>query len=112
MILTDLTPITPAHLIIGRSTLQRPVTDNVIDIQDNRLTLWGLQQKLYQQFWNSWKEDYIVNLQIRNKWYSKRNNLQMLIRDENTPPSKWPIGHWTYSKNFSINRWTCQNSLS
>lgn len=92
----DLNPITPAHLVIGRSTLQCPLTEDVHEIVDNRLTIWGLQQKLYQQFWTQWKEDYIAGLQKRNKWYVAQRNLKpgdmVLIQDENTPPSRWPLG--------------------
>lgn len=93
---TDYDPITPAHLAIGRSTVQRPFVEDVRDIADNRLTVWGLQQKLYQQFWRSWREDYITGLQGRNKWYKIHQNLKVndmvLLQDENTPPAKWPIG--------------------
>lgn len=93
---SDLNPITPAHLVIGRSTLQQPLTDNVIDMPDNRLTVWGFQQKMFQQFWKSWKDDYIISLQKRNKWYNREQNLKpgdmVLIQHENTPPSKWPLG--------------------
>lgn len=92
----DINPITPAHLVIGRSTLQRPLAENVQHMEDNRLTLWGLQQRLYQQFWHSWKHDYIAAMQVRNKWYKIHHNLKeldmVLIQDENSPPSKWSIG--------------------
>lgn len=93
---SDLTPITPAHLVIGRSTLQRPITEDVQDRPDNRLTLWGLQQKLQQQFWTQWKEQYLIELQQRNKWYNVRQNLKandmVLIMNENTMPTAWPLG--------------------
>lgn len=96
---SDLNPITPAHLVIGRSTLQRPYSEDVVQFPDNRLTLWGLQQKLYQQYWSSWKHDYIAAQQQRNKWYKIHVNLKpndmVLIQDENTPPSKWPYGKIT-----------------
>lgn len=92
----DYNPITPAHLAIGRSTIQRPFTDDVREVADNRLTVWGLQQKLYQQFWKSWRDDYITSLQLRNKWYKVQENLKVgdmvIVQDENTPPAKWPLG--------------------
>lgn len=93
---SDLNPITPAHLAIGRSILERPLTEDVSCREDNRLTLWGLQQKLQQQFWSQWKDRYIIELQTRNKWYNIRKNIKpndmVLIMDENTPPSVWPLG--------------------
>lgn len=92
----DLTPITPAHLVIGRSTLQRPLAENVIDRADNRLTIWGLQQKMQHCFWKRWKEEYLSNLQRRGKWYKPKENLKIgdmvIIMAENVPPTAWPMG--------------------
>lgn len=92
----DWSPITPAHLAIGRSTAQRPFVEQIEDIAENRLTTWGLQQKLSQCFWRSWRQDYIAGLQKRNKWYEIRTNLKVndmvLLQDENSPPSRWPLG--------------------
>lgn len=51
---------------------------------------------MYQQFWESWKNDYITSLQIRNKWYKVNENLKIgdmvIVQDENTPTAKWPLG--------------------
>lgn len=92
----DLSPITPAHLVIGRSTLQRPFTEDVVDRADNRLTLWGLQQKMQQSFWQRWKEEYLNLMQKRVKWYKPKENLKpgdmVIILAENAPPSAWPLG--------------------
>lgn len=93
---SDINPITPAHLVIGRSTLQQPLVEDVLDRDDNRLTLWGLQQKSLQQFWATWKEDYLTSLQTRNKWFNIEANLapgdMVVLKKENTPPSAWPLG--------------------
>lgn len=35
----DYNPITPAHLAIGRSTMQRPFVEDVREVADNRLTV-------------------------------------------------------------------------
>lgn len=92
----DLSPITPAHLVIGRSTLQRPLTENVSERADNRLTIWGLQQKMQHSFWKRWKEEYLNNLQRRGKWYKPKENLKIgdmvIIMAENGPPTSWPLG--------------------
>lgn len=93
---SDWNPITPAHLVIGRSTAQRPFVEDVDRLADNRLTTWGLQQKLSHQFWKSWRHDYIASLQKRNKWYLVERNLKVgdlvLLQDENSPPARWPLG--------------------
>lgn len=92
----DLTPITAAHLVIGRSTLQRPLSEDVSDRDDNRLTMWGLQQKMQQAFWQRWKSEYLINLQRRGKWYKPKENLKIgdmvIIMAENVPPTAWPLG--------------------
>lgn len=92
----DLNPITPAHLVIGRSTIQLPMVEDVLIANDDRLTIWGLQQKMLQQFWTVWKEDYLSALQTRNKWYKVEENLapgdMVVITNENSPPSAWPLG--------------------
>lgn len=92
----DWNPITPAHLAIGRSTAQRPFVEDIDHLADNRLTTWGLQQKLHNQFQKSWRHDYIASLQKRNKWYRVEENLKegdlVLLQDENSPPARWPLG--------------------
>lgn len=93
---TDLNPITPAHLAIGRSTFQLPLIEDVSQVVEDRLTIWGLRQKMLQQFWSSWKEDYLTSLQTRNKWFDIEANLSpgdiVVLAKENTPPSAWPLG--------------------
>lgn len=92
----DLNPITPAHLVIGRSTLQRMYTEDLSAVTDNRLTLWGLQQKIYHDFWSRWKDEYLQELLAYTKWTKPLKNIEVgdmvLIMAENTPPSVWPLG--------------------
>lgn len=96
---TDLLPVTPAHLIIGKPILPQPLTGDLADLPENRLTMWGSQQKLEQHFWKRWHEEYLVGLQERNKWYRPKNNLKIgdmvILRDENLPPVSWAIGRVT-----------------
>lgn len=93
---SDLAPITPAHLVIGRSTFQQPFVEDVSTANEDRLTIWGLQQNILDQFQDTWKEDYLSSLQMRNKWYDIRTNLapgdMVVITKENTPASAWSLG--------------------
>lgn len=61
----------------------------IADAIDNRLTIWGLRQKILQQFLATW-------LQMRNKWYNIEANRapgdMVIVTRENTPPSAWPLG--------------------
>lgn len=60
---SDLSPLTPGHFLIGRPLLQPLLTEDVSSVPDNRLTAWAQQQKLIGAFWQRWKEEYLVSLQ-------------------------------------------------
>lgn len=95
---TDLEPLTPGHLLIGRALFQHPLVEDLTACHENRLTLWGEQQKLLQNYWRRWREDYVLSLQKRNKWYRQQVNLKpgdmVIIMDDRKfrPPTSWPVG--------------------
>lgn len=92
----DLNPLTPAHFIMGKAVHHPPMTDNLQGIPDGRLTAWGLQQKLVQEFWAQWSDEYLASLQQRRKWIHRSENLKLndmvLIKNENLPPASWALG--------------------
>lgn len=94
--LSDPQPLTPGHFLIGRPLLQPPLSQDTTDVPYNRLTAWGHQQQLINSFWSRWKDEYLLSMQRRMKWYSPSNNLEVgdivLILDENTPPTAWLLG--------------------
>lgn len=67
-----------------------------MDEPDNKLTCFGQRQKLLQQFWRRWREEYLSDKQQRAKWYKIEENLQIgdvvIIRNENLPPAVWALG--------------------
>jgi len=90
----DLTPITPAHFLIGR--IFTSVADpTLIRLSDSRLSKWQLVQKL-QHFWQRWSKEYLSELQCRTKWKVKSPQVNqgalVLIKDDYTPPMKWRLG--------------------
>lgn len=93
----DLTPITPAHFIIGRSfsTLPDP---NFNDVPVNRLSRFQHIQSLQQHIWKRWSKDYLTELQHRQKWFTNQPNIQLgtlvTIKDI-TPPLQWKMGRVT-----------------
>lgn len=93
---SDLQPLTPGHFIAGRPLLQRPLADDVEHLPENRLTNWGRCQKLMQTFWRRWKEEHLVTMQARTKWHEVCQNVKLndvvIILEENTAPSRWPLG--------------------
>ncbi|XP_015119021.1 uncharacterized protein LOC107042476 [Diachasma alloeum] len=91
----DLQVLTPAHFLIGESLLQ-PVSRNLLEMPENRLSRWQLCQKLRQQVWAHWQKEYLQELQKRVKWTDSSepielNTLVLLIED-NVSPLHWPLG--------------------
>lgn len=91
----DLTPLTPAHFLIGRAMHDIP-EQSFIGTPDNRLDNFKQLSKLYQIFWERWSREYILELQRKTKWKSTSGCLHpgqlVLIRDSNLPPLKWKLG--------------------
>lgn len=90
----ELSVLTPAHFLnLVPTTIPE---ENLEDTKANWLSRWQLVQRLHQQFWTKWKNEYLMELQKRNKWTTKRPNLEVgelvLIKDENLPASQWPMG--------------------
>lgn len=91
----DPDPLKPAHFLILRPMTCIP-DENLIDVNVNRLSRWQYMQQLVQQFWSRWSKEYITQLQERQKWAERKQNLSendvVLIKEENLPPSQWLIG--------------------
>ncbi|XP_066152747.1 uncharacterized protein [Euwallacea fornicatus] len=73
----DLTPLSPAHFLIGRSLTELPDPD-LLHFPAYRLS------------------EYISELQQRVKWKRRQQDVQegalVLVKDDNLPPSKWRLG--------------------
>lgn len=91
----DLSVLTPGHFLVGEAlhTIPEP---NFIDCAENRLNRWQLVQRMYQHFWDRWSKEYLNIIQQRNKWSTTQPNISIgdlvLLRDERTSPSTWPLG--------------------
>jgi hypothetical protein len=91
----DLTPITPAELIIGRRMCQLP------DPNPQKSTtpinhLWKKRQHTLNAFWKRWNHDYLLEQNVRKKWPapSEENLLNkiVLIRDDTLSRNVWKMG--------------------
>ncbi|XP_050679550.1 uncharacterized protein LOC126975614 isoform X3 [Leptidea sinapis] len=93
---SDLTPLTPAHFLIGRSLLTLPHP------QVTRASVSSLQrfqriEYLKQHFWNRFSNEYVLWLQEKSKWHrSTRGELKegalVVIKDKTSPPLMWLMG--------------------
>lgn len=92
---TDMTAITPGHFIVGGQML-RPLGPKVANVPMNRLSSWETMHRIEQDFWNRWSNDYLTELQQRNKWFRTSDNLKLgdlvYVRNENVPPCEWARG--------------------
>lgn len=92
---TDYEPLTPGHFLIGAPLNSLPDAD-LTEFKANRLSRWQLTQQITQHFWNRWSSEYLNTLQQRNKWMTKRKNLEVgdlvVIKDDNLLPTKWKLG--------------------
>lgn len=91
----DLTPLTPAHFLIGDSLAAVP-QDNVMDLPQNRVSRYEYLQQVLQHFWKRWSREYLTQQQQRYKWKCKgetgiKIGDLVVLTEENTPPLKWPM---------------------
>ena len=89
----DISTLTPAHFLIGKSltTLSEPSVEHTSLSPSAR---WQLIQKM-QQFWSQWSAHYLQRQQSISKWHHPSNDIKVgslvLITDERFLPSKWPL---------------------
>ncbi|CAB4006026.1 Tyrosine- phosphatase Lar [Paramuricea clavata] len=94
----DDTPITPAHLAIGRSLVNLPDAMEEIELTDSERTIrrYLYQQKLVNHFWKRWRNEYLHKLSVRHKWTNEEASIKIgdvvLISDDNVSRGRWPMG--------------------
>ena len=93
--------ITPAHLMIGQRL--RPLPSDIASYEDPnskfKLTVkqrLEARKSLANQFWNMWKQEYMLQLRELTKNYLKKRDLQsgdfVLLTAERVTKLHWPIG--------------------
>lgn len=67
-----------------------------MDRPENRLTAWLKIQRMQQEFWARWVNEYIQEQQKRNKWSGVHRSFRIgdlvFIKNELTPPCQWLMG--------------------
>lgn len=91
----DLEVLTPGHFLIGAPFTS--IAEPDVSLRNiNRLDRWQRVCHLKQLFWKKWSTEYLTLLQQRHKWQNSKPNVAVgnlvLLRDENLPPLKWPLG--------------------
>ena len=91
---SDLSPLTPNHLLLLRGG---PLPDTVSEKHDSYAgRRWRQVQYLADIFWKRFLSEYLPLLQARSKWNKARRNLSVgdlvLVLDLSTPRCHWPLG--------------------
>ncbi|XP_029169824.1 uncharacterized protein LOC114939631 [Nylanderia fulva] len=90
----DITALSPGHFLVGSALTAIP-EPSLIDEPVNRLTRWQTLQRMRDHFWDRWAKEYIHSLAHLPKWWKRETDFNIgrlcLIRNENTPPTKWPL---------------------
>ena len=85
-------PLMPNHLLTSKVILPPPGEFQRADLYSKKR--WRRVQYL-AEFWTRWRKDYLQSLQPRQKWMSKRRNLQVddivVFMDDNSPRNSWRI---------------------
>ena len=92
----DLQPLTPNHILIGRSSQNNQFV-NVSEKDVNCRVRWRAVQAMSTMFWNRWIKEYLPLLTVRRKWTKNIRNFKVgdliLVADnQNVERSKWPLG--------------------
>lgn len=91
----DLSTLTPGHFLTGQA-IMTPYEGYLDDGPISRLSAWQKIQKLQQEFWIRYAQEYITEQQSRNKWAKSYRSLRVgdmvFIKNEVTPPSQWLMG--------------------
>ena len=87
------TPLTPAHFLIGRSMMAYP--DPAVTLKITLTRRWMLCQALVQSWWRRWQVEYLQTLQARQKWRKPQPNLKegdmVLLTDSNQFQEQWTL---------------------
>lgn len=93
---TTLNALTPGHFLVGEALINLPDEDDLKNVPENRLNRWSLLQKITQQFWDRWHNEYVSTLINRPKWLHQEKNMKIgdvvIIKEENVPPLHWKLG--------------------
>lgn len=95
----DLSVLTPGHFLTLQPLSILPDND-LSHLKLSHLNRWQMLQRLHQDFWSRWHREYLHTLQQRGKWLecpsrSAKIGTMVLIKENNSPPSKWHLGRIT-----------------
>lgn len=91
------TPVlTPNHLLTSKSTAIPSPPGNFDNTEVYGRKMWRKVQQFAEEFWETWKGDYLTQITKRQRWERPQRNLQngdiVLLIDDNAPRNLWAHG--------------------
>ncbi|CAK1602523.1 unnamed protein product [Parnassius mnemosyne] len=91
----DPSPLTPGHFLVGEPLIIIPER-NYEQCNMSTLRRWQMTQKMLQDFWRRWSNEYLVHCLQRYKWtkITPEPNIGdiVLVKEDNLPPARWLLG--------------------
>lgn len=91
----ELAPITPAELCLGRRLEPLPDGLTLAQATTDPQKRWRRRRNLLNGYWRRWRQDYLLDLQPRQKWLKANPNLLVdqivVIRDDNVSRGEWRL---------------------
>ena len=95
----DPQPLTPSMLITMKNSTdknQEAPTYVQSDVSSYGIKRWKKVQYLADQFWSKWRNFYLQELQVRQKWTTRKECLKpgdvVILKDKNATRAHWPLG--------------------
>ncbi|KMQ85255.1 hypothetical protein RF55_16299 [Lasius niger] len=94
----DMSALTPGHFLVG-TALNTVPEPSLAEEPVGRLSRWQYLQQMCDHFWQRWSREYLHTLSTLPKWWRTNATLRIgdlcIIRNELTPPGKWPLARIT-----------------
>jgi len=91
----DLVVLTPGHFLVGEPLVVVP-DSNYENSNTCTLRRWQLHQRMMQDFWRRWSQDYLHQFLQRHKWEHRNPEPSVgdvvLIKEDDMPPGRWLLG--------------------
>ena len=88
-------PLTPNHLLTMKNSMPLPPPGTFVKEDMYARKRWRRVQYLMEQFWSRWKKEYLLSLNQRQRWNTRRRNLKegdiVIIKDDMISRMEWPM---------------------
>jgi hypothetical protein len=112
-------PLTPGHFLVGEPLVVAP-DHSYEQVSISPLRRWQLCQRMMQDFWRRWSQEYLNQFLQRHKWTQKTPEPKVgdvvLVKEPDLPPARWLLGqvvetHPGLDKVTRVVTLRCKNNL-